>query len=537
MINTFFAAIVAILVWGKISKKKLEHITNASWFLTAVYGFLTVIVIFFFYKTYQVASVYNMVQVAGLQQACDSNGNVVDTVREIVISQKFGNNPTHRDPFKDIKVKRNRNNSQDLELLYEEAGGAKVILDVKAHPDTFIAKRLKELTDYDRIRLVNLFEESNIPYQNINHLYQVSYLATSLPSFFPFYPVYEEGHGFEEAADHIYFNYYLSNSRNNPSVTISGTKIEEGKVRHPRLFDNGFFFDSMFMTVSTHEVEGINGEMTFFGGAEFINTMNFFTASDISQYNYIISLNSDCPVRTLVLDYDIPIETPEVSEHMKVYTHAIRFDSVMVKELEKAPSMIFHINIPSLANLQLIRSLILTTLLTALLSLFIKNLYYCISKWAYRKRKESRISYRNAKLLNKKTREIIKHRAIVFNNLLKYLVCSILLIVAFSSIIVLYDTSILVPIYFFDPHIILYATIIIIICIFLFVFFTYRYVRKPYVLAMNGIQKEDSSEEKVGDEENYTIFVHDKTEEEQLNELFESHMKEMEKKDDEDLEE
>lgn len=537
MINTFFAALVAILVWGKISKNKLEHITSASGFLTAVYGFLTVIVIIFFYKTYQVASVYNMVQVAGLQQACDKNGNVVDTVSEIIISQKFGNNPTHRDPFNDIKVKRNRNDSRDLELLYEEAGGAKIILYVKAHPDTFIAKRLNDLTDYDRIELINQCEKGNIPYQNINHLYQVSYLATSLPSFFPFYPEYEGGHGFEELTDHIFYSYLLSNSRNNPSITISGTKIEEGKVRHPRLFDNGFYFDSMYGTVNTHEVEEEYGEMTFYGGAEFINTMNFFTASDISQYNYIISLNSDCPVRTLVLDFDIPIETPEVSEHMKVKTHGIRFDSVMVKEMEKAPSMIFHINIPSLANLQLIRSLILTTLLTALLSLFIKNLYYCVSKWAYRKRKENRISYRNAKLLNKKTRDIIKHRAKVFNKLLKYLVASIFLIVLSSSIIVLFDTSILVPTYFFDYRFIICATVIFIISVLLFVFITYRNIRKPYELAMNGIQKEDSSEETDEDDGNYIIFMHDKTEEEQLDELFESHMKEMEKKNDEDLEE
>ena len=119
--------------------------------------------------------------------------------------------------------------------------------------------------------------------------------------------------------------------------------------------------------------------------------------------------------------------------------------------------------------------------------------------------------------------------------MLKSLVASILVIAFLSSLIVLCDTSILVPMYFYDFWIIIFAIIIVLIGILFFIFITYRYVRKPYILAMNGIQEEDNLEKE--DVDNYTIFVHDKTEEEQLDELFESHMKEMEKKDGEDLEE
>jgi hypothetical protein len=52
------------------------------------------------------------------------------------------------------------------------------------------------------------------------------------------------------------------------------------------------------------------------------------------------------------------------------------------KDIVKNGSYRFHIKLPTLANLQLIRSLILTTLLTAFSSMFILNLFYWLRKKA-----------------------------------------------------------------------------------------------------------------------------------------------------------
>ena len=71
MINTFIAALVAIFFWGKSSNEVEEKTEHASGLRTLVYLVLSIVVGVFFYKTYQVAVVYNIVDVDGIRQGYD----------------------------------------------------------------------------------------------------------------------------------------------------------------------------------------------------------------------------------------------------------------------------------------------------------------------------------------------------------------------------------------------------------------------------------------------------------------------------------
>ena len=58
---------------------------------------------------------------------------------------------------------------------------------------------------------------------------------------------------------------------------------------------------------------------------------------------------------------------------------------------EKFLGVSLHVKFPTLENKQLIRSLILTTVLTALLSLFLSNLYHCFRKVILSKKEKHKI--------------------------------------------------------------------------------------------------------------------------------------------------
>lgn len=524
MQNNYIASIVALFFLGKNSKKRIEKILNASWHRTVIYGALTAIVSIFFYKTYQVASIYNYVQIYGVEQSYDKNGNLLDTITDFKIYNIFGNVPTHRDIYKGFGSNSDEYEFGDLDSAYLERGGVRIVLQAYTHPDTFIKRKIEGMTDYDEIKISEYFAEHNIPYHNIDHLYQISYLATSLPTLIPFYPIYDNVDPLKLKESHVFMEFQLSNSRNNPNVGFTKSRkfgdynIPSEELFHPKILDNGFFFCSIMGTLNIKEIDKKYVRLCFSGGGNVINDLNIFTAADISQYNYVISLQSNCPVKNIIIEYDIPVETDLVSENIKTFTRGFVLDSVMVKDLMNSSDMMFHIKIPSLSNLQLIRSLFLTTLLTALVSLFIKNLYYLLCKLAYRQRKKNRIPYCEAKKLSPKLRKKTKYRVKVIKRLLKFI--SLVIIGAFLTLagIVFYDTSILLPVDYFSYKMIIYIIIFVIALIILTTYLAYRYVRKPIANALTGVQEEDDSEEK---DDNFTIFVHERDEDSEYDKLVE----------------
>ena len=142
MINNFISGLAALFFWGKTSTKTLEKILNASKLRTFIYGFLTFVVAVFVYKTYQVATIYNIVQVSGVRQAYDPSGHVVDTVKNLYIIHKLAENSMQQNNLY-AKEKGNYSSHKEINELINHGGGAFLKVQALAHPYEFRQNKIK----------------------------------------------------------------------------------------------------------------------------------------------------------------------------------------------------------------------------------------------------------------------------------------------------------------------------------------------------------------------------------------------------------
>ena len=130
---------------------------------------------------------------------------------------------------------------------------------------------------------------------------------------------------------------------------------------------------------------------TFVSAARNYNTMNFFTAADLTQCSYEVNVYSACPIDFLRFNFNIPVELSPLylkTDTMDAYGFQITDKTTLanfskVNKGDYGHLIRFHVKLPTLANMQLIRSLILTTLLTTFVTLFLSALYYRLKKSIY----------------------------------------------------------------------------------------------------------------------------------------------------------
>ena len=140
--------------------------------------------------------------------------------------------------------------------------------------------------------------------------------------------------------------------------------------------------------------------LTSYKSYNFANHLNYFTAADISQSNYQLLVHSDCPIDTIKVAFNTPTEMPHLPfkvDEMSPYGFTITSQDLIDKIQDR--DIRFFVKFPAMANKQLVRSLILTTLLTALASLFLTNLYFCFRRLIHRlitrqKQDEQKVSKR-----------------------------------------------------------------------------------------------------------------------------------------------
>lgn len=152
-----------------------------------------------------------------------------------------------------------------------------------------------------------------------------------------------------------------------------------------------------------------------------LNTFNFFTAADISQCSYVLGIISDCPIKKFQMTFDIPVELsplPFKTDVSSAYGFAI-LDPNNIKEIQNT-LITTHIKFPTLANMQLIRSLILTTVLSALLTLFLSNFYFLVCRI---------IRYIKKELNYQKDSPKIKLWRIICSSI-AFILCTIIIVVA-----------------------------------------------------------------------------------------------------------
>lgn len=353
MIQILIFAAVAFLFWGKVTKEEEEKIQNASWIRTTIFLTLTIMIGVFYVKTYQVATVKNVVIVDG--HRCAQNSKtlaVVDTIEEICVMNRY----TDTSPFASIAY-----------LNYEDSS----IFDSDSNGGLDIIFKLKY--DSSCIIKANSYNPSISP--RIYHDYLVQYMATQVPRISIFQKQFAVQNDkptilMEKHMTTKDFSCDLSNRQH-----INPTKFTNFVGSH------GIYNALQLYSWDIGTMDSYEEEYQEVVNSDAINTFDFFTAADISQCSYIIGFKTDCPLKRFVMNFDIPVEILPIPYRIDVNSaYGFEINNQETINRMQRTMIAMHVKFPTLANMQLIRSLILTTILSAILSLFLTNLYYLLCK-------------------------------------------------------------------------------------------------------------------------------------------------------------
>lgn len=354
MINIFVFALVSFLFWGKMTKEEEERTENASWVRTMVYLTLTLLFGVFYMKTYQVATIKNVIQVDG--HRCSHNtqtGAIVDTIDFIHIMNRY----TQSKIFAELS-KFSVNNDTLLREI-DDKGGLYFQHTLRCDSLTQFRQHSEDL--YNQI-------------PGVGHNYTIVYYATKIPSMSFVQPKFE--------ADSMKYpdpeGHFLQND-----LTCDMSEIYNGGKDTLLNFIGPHGICDIYNVITYHldSLKSYKKSLKHTINSYDINSFNFFTAADISQCSYILGIHSRCPVKKFGVSFDIPVEYSHIPYDIDVksaYGFEIN-DTTTMKELENS-FVVMHVKFPTLANMQLIRSLILTTFLSALVSLFLSNLYFLICR-------------------------------------------------------------------------------------------------------------------------------------------------------------
>lgn len=474
MINTFIAAIVTLFFWGKSSKDLEEKTQLASWVRTCIYGFLTFLVLVFYIKTYQVATVSHTIQVMGVKESVNADGQVADTIATIDLVNKFSSNITEN-----FVVNKVDDPAADELKRISETSGLFMALNLHSGPKYKSIKNPKLEKIENEIRMkYGYVPEATFgkytlnDYYPYNHAYLLCYITSSIPSLIPFFPTMK----LEDKQDLGKYGGYqeviMGDCDSYGEGLVSSTRVNDIDGNMHEVNNNDFLHERYVGT--TVFCDTITNKETyhykFHFVKNFLQSMNFFTAADISQYTCDINLETDCHIKRMKITYDLPIEINSQDSNMIMtsYSFVVKGD-FLNKDIANQGSYRFHVKFPTLANLQLIRSLILTTLLTALVSLFFLNLFYCIRKHviSFKEKHISEISVEKAKIFRRK----ICFLAFVIMGILVYVTWRICMEQPFHIKIETY-------VWLYSYYIWVIIAVIVILCILLYIMFRKAYIIK-----------------------------------------------------------
>lgn len=380
MLIYFVAILITIGFWSKMSADQELKIRNASWLRTYVYGVLALFLLMFYIKTNEVPVIKQQIDISAVRCAVDSATKKIQDRACVTILNRYENNKLMSSLNDYISSKTGikpdisdyilqRGEWKRYNVKYEQNGG--VIVKLGCANDS--------TTRYvDNPNRQSLIEGFNIPFE-YNHFYVTTMFLSRISSILPF-----EGHVSPNSIECVY------DSLSSFFKIFSGSILDYSKsFELPGTQDyfghNGIVIGAY---AGTRELKhnGFNN-FIFPVRADFLNTMNVLSAADLSQCTYVININSDCPLNELYMNFDIPVELLPSKfnpDQMDAYDIAF-FDSLKLATLNE-DVMMLHFKFPTMQNVQLVRSLILTTLLTAMLSLFFTNFYFAFKKSVRRKK-------------------------------------------------------------------------------------------------------------------------------------------------------
>lgn len=387
ILNLFISAIIATFFLGNASREKIEKTKKASLFRSCVYFFLTIVAFVIFYKSYQVSTIVNMVDIKSLRGAEDSLNNSRDTINIIRIYNKFREMGTYDNKTLTLA------NQHKKDSFYTKNGGVLVKIQ-PANSPKYPVKNRELLTQEMRQSIEGEF---NRDISTTGPSYTLTFLSTNIPSYVPFYPDIEYGSPWEHKDGYMLANTVInSRGADNIYFTVLG-KENKGAIKDleggKEIFENGIVVQQTIVVDYLKEkLDGLFMSISH----DYANAINILTAADLSQYTYVLTFNSELYIKEADIEYNIPIEVSGNLDGVSGGSHNIHLNEQFIKT-NRGQTIMFHVTLPSMANIQLIRSLILTALLTTLFSLFCRNVYYYLANLAYEFHRKNRMRFSSPK--------------------------------------------------------------------------------------------------------------------------------------------
>ena len=402
MINVFISAIIAIFFLGKASKDAIEKTKRASWFRTTVYFFLAIIFSIIFYKSHQVATILNLFEFESFRGAEDSLHNSKDTIQSIIIQNDFKTIGSYQNLYLDL-LKQNIN---DNNKNFNNIGGGGITIKLKCanSPSDII----KDRGNFNKYIKYDIEECLNKDISNSGPIYSFRFMSTNIPSFIPIFPIVNcdsnEVASFSTAIRHTE---NLIDLKDQARIrTSNGECLIVDCDGGEELLRNGLFYEA---TVVIHDLDSFRVNNTLnIGMAHFIvNTIDFLTAADLSQYTYLLEIHSDMYINDLLVNYNIPIEVTNQADKLYVGLNNIIIGDKYV--LNHGGQIAFFVKLPTMANLQQIRVLLLTALVTTFFSLFCANLFYCLRKKAIKYRSTHQLKISDLRRISRKRIKVFRY--------------------------------------------------------------------------------------------------------------------------------
>lgn len=358
MWNNLIAVLLTFGFYKRATTEIEEKTDNASWWRVFIYLVLTALVVAFYVKSYTVASIINVVNIEAYKGSL-RNGQCTDTIESLELYTAL--NPDSYNYGYTLGRE-----LSDSRQLGKSCVGLNIIFGHDSVGNTPYYTSSMDLMGYGTSRGFYCFNHG----------------GSRIPSFSPFAkaPDYEDtpwrGSG-------------------KPDSTYNFTMWE-------RFYANKA--DTLLLTPTKKPISGVTARQyllrsdknTAYGthiefGTSLINSFNFLSAADLSQCIVITTLKTNIPIKQLSMGFDTPIEVTSFpgsyeSTMTGIFTRDPELLQTSSENDANGGTFMYHVKFPTMANLQLVRSLILTTILTAVVALLFSNLYYCARRFVMRRK-------------------------------------------------------------------------------------------------------------------------------------------------------
>lgn len=344
--------------WKIYSKDQKKKTRNASGYKVVLLLLCFLLSWFFYIKTYQVATLKNIVVVEGKKGSFDETGKErKDTISNITFFSKFVDEKWQEGIY--------------ISDMSPDLNSSGMLMFVKLNNDSGVHQYY-----FDEGRALAYATNDSL-----KHMYNVSFAATSIPSLFPFSSATSQSF---VSSDSLFVS-VVSNKQAIDDIEKIMYGASDDKM--PSWVTNnstnwGTCSSSLFYSYEKNNSKEDDYWFKTITADSKINNISIFSLADLSQCDFEFQFKTDIPLKSFTLFLDVPADFSSLDiVRDKVTYNGFTLDSL--ESLNEHGGGVFrvHAKLPTQENLQLIRSLVLTSIVTALFTMLLSNIYYYSRKW------------------------------------------------------------------------------------------------------------------------------------------------------------